>query len=145
MTLEGLDALYASIDDISISLDSPAWQGGAPGLALFSADKIGGLSGDALDALFETGETAPNPFGYTFIRGVRPLVTGQPTAITVQIGSRANQDESLTYTNETARTTRTGVCDFRLNGKFLTARMNVRGGFDRATGMGVDSEVGDQV
>ncbi len=144
MTLEGLDALYASIDDISVSLDSPIWAGGAPGLMCFDSNKIGTLSGDSLDALLETGESAPNPFGYTFVRGIRPLVAGQPTAITLQIGKRSNQDESRTYTNETSRTARTGVCDFRENGKFLTARLNIRGGFDKAMGLGVDSEMGDQ-
>jgi hypothetical protein len=145
MTEEGLAALYASLDDISISMDSPLWQGGTPGLACFKDDMLGTFSGDALDALFETGESAPNPFGLTFIRGARPLVTGQPSAITIQIGSRKNQDDSRVYTNEVARTTRSGVCDFRLNGNFLNARMNVRGGFDRAIGFGVDSEIGDQV
>ncbi len=145
MTLEGLDALYASIDDISITLDSPIWAGGAPGAMCFSSNKLATLSGDSLDALFETSEAAPNPFGFTFIRGVRPLVTGQPTSITVQIGTRGNQDESRAYTTATARTSRTGVCDFRQNGKFLTARLSVVGGFDRATGLGVDSEPSDLV
>ncbi len=145
MTLEGLDALYASIDDISISLDSPIWQGGTPSAMCFDGNEIGTFSGDSLNALFETAESAPNPFGYTFIRGIRPLVTGQPSAITVQVGYRSNQDDSRSYTNETARTSRSGVCDFRLNGRFLTARLNVAGGFDRATGLGVDSEVSDQV
>lgn len=144
MTLEGLDALYASIDDISISLDSPAWEGGAPNAMCFYTNKLATFSGDSLDALLETGESTPNPFGYTFIRGIRPLVTGQPTAITVQIGVRDNQDNSRTYTNEGARNSRTGVCEFRQNGKFLTARLNIRGGFDHAMGLGVDSEMGDQ-
>jgi hypothetical protein len=143
MTLEGLDALYSSIDDITLSLDSPGWQGGAPTLMCFDSSTLGTLSGDSLDALFETGESAPNAFGFTFVRGLRPLVTGNPTAVTMQIGKRKNQDDSRTYTNETSRTTRTGVCDFRENGQFLTSRMNVRGGFDRAIGFGVDYEMSD--
>jgi hypothetical protein len=144
-SLEDLDALYASIDDMTVSLDSPAWQGGAPTLMCFESDELGTLSGESLEALFETGETAPNPFGYTFVRGVRPLITGNPTGITVQIGSRDNQDDSLAYTNAVSRTSRTGVCDFRTNGKFLTARTTVSGGFTRAIGLGVDSELSDQV
>jgi hypothetical protein len=142
-TLDGLDSQYASLDDISISMDSPAWAGGAPTVMCFDADTIGTLSGESLDAMIETGETAPNPFGYTFIRGIRPLVTGQPSAVTVQLGTRGRQDESRAYTNEISRTTRTGVCDFRNNGQFLTARVNIRGGFDHAIGLGVDSEMSD--
>lgn len=143
ITEEGLAALYASLDDITTTMDSPMWQGGTPTLMCFYANKVATLSGDALDALFETGEAAPNPFGYTFIRGIRPLVTGQPSAVTVQLGSRENQDESRTYSDEVSRTARTGVCDFRDNGKFLTARLNVRGGFNRAMGVGVDHEMSD--
>lgn len=142
-TMEDLDSLASSLDDISISMDSPAWSGGSPTVMCFESDKLGSLSGDSLDALIETGETAPNPFGFTFIRGIRPLVTGQPSAVTVQLGTRSHQDESRSYTNETSRTTRTGVCDFRNNGKFLTARTLVRGGFDHAIGLGVDSEFSD--
>jgi hypothetical protein len=143
-TLEDLDDISTSIDDLSVSLDSSQWQGGTPALMCFEDDTLGTLSGAPLDAVFETGENAPNPFGYTFIRGVRPLVTGQPTSITVQIGSRSNQDDSITYTSARSRTTRSGVCDFRHNGKFLTARMNVYGGFDRAMGAGIDFEATGQ-
>lgn len=143
ITEEGLASLYASLDDITISMDSPIWQGGSPTLMCFESNKLGTLSGDSLDALFETGESAPNAFGYTFIRGIRPLVTGQPSGLSVQIGTRSNQDESRVYTNETTRTTRTGVCDFRKNGKFLTARLSAYGGFDRAMGLGVDYEISD--
>lgn len=142
-TLEGLDSLYSSIDDMTLSLDSPGWQGGAPLLMCFDGDKLGTFSGDSLDALIETGESAPNAFGYTFVRGIRPLVTGQPTAVTMQVGVRANQDDSRTYTNESTRTTRTGVCDFRQNGQFMTGRMNIRGGFERAMGFGIDYEIAD--
>lgn len=142
-TLEDLDDISTSIDDLSVSLDSPVWQGGAPTPMVFNEDTLGSFTGDSLIALFETGEHAPNPFGYTFIRGVRPLVTGQPTSIATQIGYRDNQDDSRSYTNETTRTTRTGVCDYRLNGKFLTCRTIVTGGFDRAMGLGVDSELSD--
>jgi hypothetical protein len=143
MTEEGLAALYASLDDITVSMDSPLWQGGAPTAMCFSGDELGTFTGDSLDALIESGESAPNPFGYTFVRGLRPLVTGLPSAVTTQIGYRSNQDESRTYTNETPRTTRTGVCDYRINGKFLTARLNARGGFERAMGLGVDHEMSD--
>lgn len=142
-TLEELDTFSSSIDALAESLDSPVWQGGAPSLGLFSTNKLGGFTGAALDALFETGESAPNAFGYTFFRGIRPLVSGTPTALTVQLGTRENQDDARTYSDEISRTTRTGVCDFRDNAKFASARMNVRGGFNRASGLGIDFELSD--
>jgi hypothetical protein len=37
------------------------------------------------------------------------------------------------------------VCDFRQQGRFISARMVVTGGFDRVMGLGFDAEIGDQV
>lgn len=146
MTLEGLDALFPSIDDMSVTLDSPLWQGGTPTLMVLKSNKLGTLTGDALAAIFETGESDVNPFGYTFIRGLRPLVTGSPTSITAQLASRDTQDNATrVFEPAVSRTTRTGVCDFRFNGRFISARINVAGGFDRALGFGIDYRKGAQV
>lgn len=146
-TLDQLDSLYASLDDIPVSLDSTIWQGGANTLMGFGTDnKLGTFSGTALVARFETGEYEMNPFGYMFIRGVRPRVTGNPTLVTIAIGSRDNQDnETRTFGSAQTRTTRTGVCDFRDNVRFGTIRMEVTGGFDRALGVDVDGEASDLV
>lgn len=146
-TLDQLDSLYSSIDDIPVSLDAAVWQGGANTMMAFGSDhKLGTFSGSSAVARFETGEYDLNPFGYMFIRGVRPRVTGNPTLVTVTIGSRDNQDnESRTFGDATSRTTRTGVCDFRENVRFGTLRMEVTGGFDRALGIEVDGEASDLV
>lgn len=146
-TLDQLDALYASLDDIPVSLDSTIWQGGANTIMGFGTDnKLGTFSGAAAVARFETGEYELNPFGYMFLRGVRPRVTGNPTTVAVAIGSRDNQDnETRTFTANQTRTTRTGVCDFRETVRFGTIRLEVTGGFDRALGVDLDGEPSDQV
>lgn len=145
-TLEQLDDLFTSIDDMTVTLDSTLWQGGIPTIMAFSGNALGTFSGDALDARFETGESDQNPFGRIFVRGVRPMVTGDPTSITVAISARDFQDNvARSFGTPTARTTRTGVCDFRTQGRFVSARVDVIGGFDRAMGMGVDVEPGDFV
>lgn len=145
--LEELDAIYGDLDSIPVSLDSTVFQGGANVLMAFGTDhKLGTFTGVSLVARFETGEYDLNPFGYMFIRGVRPRVTGNPTTIAVSIGARTNQDnESRSFGTPTTRTTRTGVCDFRRNVRFGTLRMDVTGGFTRALGMGIDGEPSDQV
>jgi hypothetical protein len=146
-TLDQLDALYPSLDDVPVSLDSTVWQGGANTMMGFGGDfKLGTFSGTALVARFETGGYELNPFGYMFIRGVRPRVTGNPTSVAVSIGSRDNQDnETRSFTANATRTTRTGVCDFRETVRFGTIRLEVTGGFDRALGVDVDGEPSDQV
>lgn len=145
-TLDQLDSLFTSIDDMTITLDSTLWQGGIPTIMGFLSNTLGTFSGAALAARFETGETDQNPFGRVFIRGVRPLVTGDPTAVTVSLAARDAQDNAArTFGSPVTRTMRTGVCDFRTHGRFISARIDVTGGFDRAIGVGIDAERGDLV
>lgn len=145
-TLEQLDSLYTSIDDIPITLDSSLWQGGVPAIQAFSGNRLGSFGGDALVARLDTAELNINPFGRVFVRGVRPLVTGDPTNVTVAISARDSQDNaSRSFGTATQRTTRTGVCDFRTSGRFISARTEITGGFDRVIGLGFDAEEGDLV
>ena len=136
-----------SVDSIGLSVDSPVWQGGVPTImGISTAGQLGVFTGESKDATFETGESDQHPFGRIFIRGARPLVTGSPSAITVAISTRDTQDNaSRAFSSDTARTARTGVCDFRQQGRFIAARMSVVGGFDRAMGLGFDAEEGDGI
>jgi hypothetical protein len=144
--LDSMDTLYPSLDDLGLSLDSSIWQGGVPTIMGFDGDQLGEFNGTSPTAIFETGERDENPFGRIFVRGVRPLLTGNPTAVTVALATRDTQDNaSRTFGTDTARTTRTGVCDFRTQGRFISSRLTVTGGFDRAMGLGFDVEAGDQV
>lgn len=147
VTLEDLDTLFPDgLESMTISLDSPQWRGGLPTIQGFASSKIGSFNGSPPVTTFETGETDVNPFGRVFIRGVRPLLTGNPTAVTVALALRDSQDnESRTFGSAVSRTTRTGVCDFREQGRFVSARLQITGGFDRAIALQFDSEPGDQV
>jgi hypothetical protein len=141
-----LDSITVSVDSISISLDSAVWQGGVPTIMGFNGSQLGIFNGASKDATFETGEQDQNPFGRVFIRGVRPLITGSPTDVAVSLATRDTQDNAgRSFGAPTARTTRTGVCDFRQQGRFISARLEISGGFDRAMGLGFDAELGDQV
>src|SRR3546814_8794582 len=56
ITLDGLDALYSSIDDMPASLDSPLWAGGNPAVFAFNASHAyGSLSGLPGSASLRTG------------------------------------------------------------------------------------------
>jgi hypothetical protein len=146
-TLDQLDALYGDLDSIPGSLDSPVFQGGANTLMGFGSDHcIGTYADSASVARFDTAEYDMNPWGYMFLRGVRPRVTGNPTGITVAISNRENQDNtSRSFGAAVSRTTRTGVCDFRDNVKFGSVRIEITGGFEKALGVDLDGEPGDGV
>lgn len=146
-TLDQLDAIYGDLDSIPGSLDSPIFQGGANTIMGFGSDhRIGTFDGSASVARFETAEYDYNPMGYMFVRGVRPRVTGNPTAITVALSSRENQDnESRSFGSAVSRTTRTGICDFRNNVKFGSMRLEITGGFTKALALDFDGEPGDIV
>jgi hypothetical protein len=145
-TLEQLDALFTSIDDMTISLDSSMWSGGIPTVMGFESNTMGTFSGAALVARFETGETEIEPPGLVYLNGVKPIVTGEPTAVTVAVSVRSSQDNaSRSFGAATNRTTRTGVCDFRAHGRYASARIDLTGGFDRAIGIQFEGSPGDGV
>jgi hypothetical protein len=144
--MDSMDTLYPSLDDLGLSLDSSVWQGGVPSIMGFDGNQLGVFNGSSLEATFETGERDETPFGFLFVRGVRPLLTGNPTAVTVALSTRNTQDNaSRTFGTPATRTTRTGVCDFRTQGRFISSRLTVAGGFDRVIGLGFDVEQGDSV
>lgn len=143
-TLEDLDSLFTSIDDMTVTLDSSLWTGGIPTVAAFGSNKLGDFSGAAKTATIETGEFSLE--GLVWIDGIRPLVTGAPSSIQIAIALRNAQDnESRTFGSLVSRTTRTGVCDFRQQGRFASAQMSVAGGFDRAIGIDVTAKDGDGI
>lgn len=145
-TLEQLDSLYSSIDDMTISLDSSLWSGGIPTLMAFGSNTLGTFSGAAKVARFETGEIEVNPPGLVYINGVKPLVTGDPSSITVSISTRSSQDNaSRSFGAATNRTSRTGVADFRAHGRYASARIDITGGFDRAIAYQYEGTAGDGV
>jgi hypothetical protein len=103
---------------------------------------IGSFSGAAKTATSETGEVSLK--NLMWIDGLRPLVTGSPASVQVAIAVRDAQDNtSRTFGTPVSRTTRTGICDFREQGRYISAQMTVTGGFDRAIGIDVDATDGD--
>lgn len=55
VTLEGLSAAYPDLDAVPASLDDDLWKGGVPRILLIDNQRrLGGLSGNAMAAMFET-------------------------------------------------------------------------------------------
>ena len=121
VTLEQLDTISASIDNLGQSLDSLAYIGGQ--------SFLGGLKdGDvyAFTGLPRTGEliTGDIEVGQSVVTLARPLVDGG--SATVSVASRARLDEGLTYSTPVAASDENRVA-LRSAGKYHRLKINPTG------------------
>lgn len=92
-TLEGLDAL-GTLETLSFSLDSPAYQGSAPVLGgLDSANKFGFFAGDNLAATLETATTHTG--GRHILNRAAPIT--DDAAATMQVGVKDARSAALSW------------------------------------------------
>jgi hypothetical protein len=144
-TLEALDALFGSLDDVTPPLDDPYWQGGNNVMLGFdSTYKLGSFFGAPGTATIESQEVELNPGMYTDISGVKPIVQGN-SSVTVALGSRDFASGTVSYTPETALYPRTGVADFRENARLFRARVSIAGDFPAAQGIKFQQQPGATV
>lgn len=136
ITLDDLDAYFASIDDVVPSLDSNAWSGGINTVSAFdTANKFGTFSGAAGSAVIEGQEVELNLGLYTRVQGIKPLVIGSAPIMTVALGRRDDLGTAITYSTDVAPTPRTGFCDFDSESRYNSSRLTITGNFDSAMGV----------
>lgn len=134
ITLDGLDALFASIDSVTPTLDSRVWQGGAYLVGAFNSSHIlGHFDGDELDARLETGEYQWFQGRRNYISEVWPYVDDEDAVVTVQIGNRNLQSESVTYTSASS-VDAIGKTNHRSDARYSRIRINITDGFEHAQG-----------
>jgi hypothetical protein len=137
ITLEGLDALYASLEDIPYSLDSRVWQGGRPVFGVIGSDlKLSFFEGDTLEATMETGERQLMPFGRSMVRSVRPAIDA--SAAVARVGKRERIADTRTWGAEASMQT-SGECPVRSSGRMHRFRVRVPAGtaWTHAQGVGL--------
>jgi hypothetical protein len=140
MTLEDLDDISSSIDDLPASLDSRQWISNARYRGAIDTDhKLGTFTGAALEATFETGEAALGNGGATraMVQTVRPIADGTRT---VALGTRDDQADAVTW-GAARSPARDGTCGFRGDARFHRVRMTVSGDWAKAQGIDVQSVV----
>jgi len=96
-TVDTLDNVSNSLDDLNVSFDSRYWLGGVVNFAGFDSDhKLIQFDGATLAATIETGEIEPVPGKRSTVTMVRPIVDGTSTA---RVTSRARAADSGTSTS----------------------------------------------
>jgi hypothetical protein len=135
VSLEDLDALFASIDDVTPPLDSPFWQGGNELMLGFTSDfKLGTFSGTPGTATIDGQETEPNLGLMTYVDGIKPLVQST-SSVTVALGYRNSLADTVTYSSDVMPTPRTGFADSRIEARYFRTRVKITGDFPAAQGV----------
>jgi hypothetical protein len=135
-TLDQLDNISTNLDSLPFSLDSRFWTGTTRNISGFnSSHKLFNYTGTAFDATLETGEANLFEGHRAEVTKVRPVVDGSGTT-TIQIGTRNNLSDSVTWGASTSLTS-SGFAPVRSNARFHRMRVNISGGFNHAQGVEV--------
>lgn len=95
-TMEDIDALYASLDDVPISLDSRYWVGGKTILgAVSSGHKLGAFTGTPKTATLGTSEVRVNNNGKSVLHGL--LVFAEGGSKQSRLGTRDKLTQTTPY------------------------------------------------
>lgn len=134
--LDNASSTGYDVDSSPYGPDSSFWVGKKRFLAGFnSSHKMVTFDGTAKTAVFETGDyDLSNNGSRTQITRARPAVDGSTATITLQLGTKNVQNESITYTSAVPPNA-DGFCDFRTNARYHRAKMTIADGFECAYGM----------
>ena len=140
-SLEALDSLSSSLDDLTTSLDSRFYSGGFFQLSAGKDKKIHTITGAPLEATLETTEFEPANMRHSLIRSVTPYVTTKgavaPT-VTSQLASRTRQIDGYTY-GSAVTLNNDNTCPIRGSGRYHRIRVNVNGDWRYALGVDIDA------
>jgi hypothetical protein len=138
-TLEGLDAVSSSLDALPFSLDSSVWKGGKTLLGVIdSTNKLGLLTGDALECTIETSEARINPKGRTHVAGV--YVETDALNYTTTLSSRNLPSDALLVSGARSPNSLTGACDFSVDSRYHRATVTIPAGEEWTEALGVQVE-----
>lgn len=123
LTWDGLDALYASISEVSEPFDSRLFSGGRPTFATFSPNnKLAYFSGANLEATFDTNQIEPDTTKRTFCKGSR--VQTDATGFTVSHGVAPFHGQPITFASPSMQN-RAGYVPHRGDGRLHQFRVSI--------------------
>jgi hypothetical protein len=145
-SIEAVDNIAASVDALTISLDSRTLMGGAPVLAAFNTTaaplgpKLCYFEGDNLAATFETANYQLTPGWRSRVRRVMPFVEGTGGAsVTVGVAKRQRLSDAVpAFVTSAVQTS--GWCPLNADGFIHKFQMNIPAAadWDHAQGMVCD-------
>lgn len=124
-TLEGLDAVSLNIETLPFSLDSKAWQGGAPILGAFKDMRLGSFTAGNMEATVVSQEICATDGRIQRTRRVYPIVDTDQLLLSVGVRMRRNQYEPVKWLAETSPSYNTGIAHKRSRARFHRFRTRI--------------------
>jgi hypothetical protein len=134
ITLEGVDTYSASIDALTIPLDSRFWQGGKLLLGGVSGTKIVTFSGSSLTATIETADLE-NEGQSSMITLARPII--DEGSASVAIASRNSLNQAITFGGANQPSSENRV-SLRSLGRYHRLRVEPTGDWSNAIGLDIE-------
>ena len=130
-TMDGLDAIYATVDEIPYSLDSRIWTGGKTVLGCFTENhKLAAFSGSPKTATIGTTELRINNSGRTTIHNILPYIEGGTQRVRLGRRNRITDDES--WTDWVSANNFTGEFNFLHDATMFRAEVEISGSWEIA-------------
>lgn len=137
VTLEALDSISASLDELGFSLDDVS-TAVSPEIAMFdSSHSLGFFRGDNLEATLETSERS-FPGKRYFVSGFRPITDAG--TVYGSASMRENQSATRDYSTETLINSR-GLCPQRVSTRYARGRVRIPAGTDWTFAAGIEPEL----
>ncbi len=143
VTLEELAATSTDLDAMDISLDSGQFKGSDRALSGFVGSDLVSLTGDALEAQWETGDFQPETGYRVCAKAIYPLVENQETNTQFEVGSRAVYKGGPVDWSAQVSVQSGGYAPIIKDGRYLRSRMTIPAAsvWDKAVGMQVEYNV----
>lgn len=136
---DGLDVIYATIDDVDASFDSSLFTGGLPRFAAFTtANELGFFSGASRAATLDTPDVELNPGFRTLVDAVR--VYTDATDFTLKAITSDKHGGTRTIGNAKSPSSRSGLCHMRSDARIHALRMEIAAGATWNHVMGLEPE-----
>jgi hypothetical protein len=125
-TIDSIDLLFASMDEITIPFDSTFWTGsGVLAMAGFTyAGGFGYFQGFNQTAMLETNDIELNPGNHAFLQSARVITDCDSDSIDMQVGTRQWSGETVTWSSSVTPSSSTGRAFMRKRGKYHRIRVN---------------------
>lgn len=137
MSWDGLDAFYASIDDVDLPFDSRMFMGGVPEFAAFTPDhRLGFFSGAAMAVTIEGPSSKIIPPNRAFVQGAKVLTDAQD--FTLQVGTSPNYQAPISWGSDVSPYPGTNQCHFRASGDLHRFRLEIPAGLSWTNVAGLD-------